>query len=81
MNEHLDRALAEEFSGKADAIHRLKLSDPNFKALMVKNHALWTQIQNIQNGVTPADDSLLTFLEKERLVILDKIAQQLARAS
>lgn len=78
QTEHLDHALAEEFAGHGEAIHRLKVSNPDFKALMVQNHALWTEIQNIQNGVTPSDDAYLESLEKQRLVILDEIARMLA---
>lgn len=76
--EHLDLALAEEFAGQGDVIHRLKVSNPEFKELMVQNHALWSRIQNIQNGVTPADDAYLESLEKQRLAILDEIARMLA---
>ncbi len=76
-DEHLDHALAEEFAGQKDAIHALKVSDHHFRKLLVHNHELWTQIQNIQNKVTPADDSTLENLEKTRLVVLDEIAAML----
>lgn len=72
--EHLDHALAEEFAGHGDTIHSLKVSNPHFKKLMEQNHALWTQIQNIQNGVTPTEDAMLHGLEKQRLKLLDEIA-------
>jgi uncharacterized protein YdcH (DUF465 family) len=77
--EHLDHALAEEFAGHGDAIHRLKLNDPEFKALMEQNHALWTEIQNIQRDVTPAEDSVRHDLERRRLKLLDEIARRIAR--
>lgn len=72
--EHLDYALQEEFSGHKDTIHTLKLEDNHFKKLLIKNHELWTQIQNIQNNVTPTDDLTLENFEKQRLLILDEIA-------
>lgn len=75
--EHLDHALEEEFAGHGETIHRLKVSDPHFKALMEQNHALWIRIQNIQNQVTPADDRELDRLEKERLSVLDDIASRI----
>lgn len=78
--EHLDQALAEEFAGHGATIHRLKVSDAHFRALMEHNHTVWTQIQNIQNGVTPTDDGHLTRLEKERLKLLDEIAAAIRRA-
>ena len=80
QTEHLDNALAEEFAGHGETIHALKVRDPHFKALMEKNHALWLQIQNIQNGVTPADDAVRHDLEKQRLKILDEIAAAIAEA-
>lgn len=78
--EHLDNALAEEFAGHGDTIHKLKVSDPDFRALMERNHALWTQIQKIQHGVTPAEDAVRHELEKLRLKLLDEIAAGIAKA-
>lgn len=74
---HLDRALAEEFPDRADAIHALKAKDPHFHKLLERNHALWEEIQKIQEGVEPAEDSRLETLEKQRLLILDDIAARL----
>ncbi|WP_135212934.1 YdcH family protein [Vitreimonas flagellata] len=78
--EHLDQALAEEFAGHGETIHKLKIADPHFKTLMEKNHQLWTQIQNIQNGLTPASDVTLETLEKQRLHLLDEIAACVRKA-
>ncbi len=78
--EHLDTALAEEFAGHGDTIHKLKISDPHFKALMEQNHALWLEIQTIQQDVTPAEDSARHALEKKRLKLLDEIAASIAKA-
>ena len=78
--EHLDQALAEEFAGHGATIHALKTGDPNFKALMERNHALWLQIQSIQSNITPADDGVRHELEKERLQLLDEIAARIADA-
>lgn len=80
MDEHLDHALEQEFAGHGGTIHQLKVSDPAFKALLQKNHALWQQIQNIQNNVTPADDDTRHDLEKQRLAILDDIAARVRKA-
>lgn len=78
--EHLDLALAEEFAGHGDTIHRLKVEDPHFRALMEQNHDVWLQIQNIQNNVTPASDEARHDLEKHRLKLLDEIAALIAKA-
>lgn len=78
--EHLDHALAEEFAGHGDTIHSLKMSDPDFRAMMEKNHALWLEIQAIQQDVTPAEDGVRHALEKRRLKLLDEIAARIAKA-
>ncbi len=75
QTEHLDHALEQEFSGHAETIHRLKVSDPAFKALLEHNHHIWREIHNIKNGVTAASDEYLTSLKKQRLDILDDIAK------
>lgn len=80
QTEHLDRALAEEFAGHGETIHRLKIGDPAFKRLMEENHALWVEIQHIQSGDTPASDERLETLEKQRLRLLDRIAALVAEA-
>lgn len=77
MSPHLDRALSEEFDSRADEIHALKAKDPSFGELLERNHDLWEQIQNIQNGITPADDDVLETLEKRRLALLDEISKRL----
>ena len=72
--------LAEEFAGKAEIIHRLKLQDAHFRRLLDDNHGLWKQIQQIQKGIAPAEDEALETLEKQRLAILDEIARLIAKA-
>lgn len=80
QDEHLDRALAEEFAGHGAEIHKLKVADAHFRSLMELNHTVWAEIQNIQNGVTPASDHYLEALEKHRLKVLDEIARRLSSA-
>lgn len=81
MDAHLDQALAEEFADKAEAIHALKASDPDFRALLEQNHDLWKQIQQIQKGIAPTDDAVLETLEKQRLLLLDQIAGRIGRTA
>ncbi|MBL8546915.1 MAG: DUF465 domain-containing protein [Hyphomonadaceae bacterium] len=78
--EHLDHALEQEFAGHASTIHKLKISDPHFKALLELNHTIWREIHNIENGVTAASDEYLTSLRKQRLNILDDIARLVSAA-
>ena len=75
---HLDRALAEEFSDQAEAIHALKAKDAAFRKLLEHNHELWQQIQKIQEGIAPAEDAWLETLVKRRLLILDELSARLA---
>lgn len=77
MSTNLDQALAEEFPDKAEAIHALKATDPEFRELLEQNHDLWKQIQQIQKGIAPAEDAVLEALEKRRLAVLDEIAARL----
>ena len=74
---HLDQALAEEFTDKGEVIHSLKASDPHFRTLLELNHDLWKQIQQIQKGIAPAEDTVLEKLEKRRLAVLDEIAARI----
>ena len=80
MQEHLDHALAEEFAGHGETIHRLKLSNARFAALLERNHNLYKEIQRIQSGQQPAEDEAHETLEKQRLLVLDEIAKMIAAA-
>lgn len=74
---HLDHALAEEFSGRSAEIHALKASDAHFRKLLERNHDLWRQIQQVENGLKPSSDEHLETLQKQRLAVLDEIARYL----
>ena len=78
--EHLDHALAEEFAGHSSTIHALKISDAHFRGLMQRNHALWLEIRDVQEGRKPASDEVRHDLEKKRLKLLDEIAAVIAKA-
>lgn len=79
-DEHLDNALAEQFAGRADVIHRLKTTDAHFRHLLERNHVLWREIQDIHADVEAADDDRRRDLEKDRLRVLDEIAARIAEA-
>lgn len=76
----LSHDLAEEFAGKAEVIHDLKLSNAHFRRLLEENHVLYKEIQSIQTGVAPASDEALEGLEKKRLTLLDEIASMISEA-
>ncbi len=80
MEEHLDNALAGEFSGHGDTIHKLKTTNAHFRNLMEKNHELFVEIKNIQAEVTPTSDETLRDLEKKRLALLDEIGTMISVA-
>lgn len=73
-------ALAEEFGGKADVIHKLKVESAHFRKLMDENETLYREIKRIQSGQEPAGDEEHETLEKRRLVILDEIAAMISEA-
>lgn len=76
----LSHDLAEEFPDKGDVIQQLKRSNAHFAHLLERNHALWKEIQQIQKGVKPAEDEAHETLEKQRLAVLDEIADMVAAA-
>lgn len=73
-------ALAEEFAGKGDVIHKLKMESAHFRKLMELNETLYREIQRIQSGQEPAGDEEHESLEKRRLAVLDEIAGMIAAA-
>lgn len=78
--EHLDRALAEEFAGHGETIHKLKVANPAFKSMMERNHAIWLEIHRIESGEAAASDHFLESLKKQRLAVLDEISAVIAKA-
>jgi uncharacterized protein YdcH (DUF465 family) len=65
--------LSEEFPDKAAEIERLTREDPRFEALRRRNHELWLELEDIQRGNAPDDDTLRN-LEVERLGVLDEMS-------
>jgi uncharacterized protein YdcH (DUF465 family) len=75
---HVAHELHEEFPGSADRLHELKLSDPHFARQAERYHELNREIHRIESEVAPASDQHLEELKKQRLALLDEIAQLLA---
>ena len=70
--------LADEFPGEAEAIHKLKISDPEFAKLLVRYDEVNDQVHLAETNITPVDQLTETELRKERLRIKDEISQALS---
>ncbi len=69
--------LAEEFPGQTDAIHRLKVSDPNFARTLEAYDDVNDQIYLAETRVKAIDHKHEVELRKRRLQIKDAIAAAL----
>ena len=72
--------LAEEFPGKADAIHALKVSDAHFARLLEEYDTVNDQVHRAETKIDPVDQLVETELRKRRLSIKDQIARALSAA-
>ncbi|MEN5084423.1 YdcH family protein [Bosea sp. TWI1241] len=72
--------LAEEFPGQADAIHRLKVSNPIFARLLAQYDEVNDRIHLAETNVEPVDQLAEVALRKTRLQLKDAIGEALARA-
>ena len=75
---HVPHDLHEEFPADAAALHELKLTDSHFRKLSDSYHELNRTIHRAETDVEPVVDVLLEDLKKQRLVLLDEVAQILA---
>ena len=71
--------LADEFPGQMDAIHKLKVSDPDFAHLLEEYDEVNDQIHLAETNVKPTDQLHEVELRKRRLRIKDAIAAALSR--
>lgn len=71
--------LAEEFPGQTDAIHKLKVADPNFARLLKEYDEVNDQVHLAETNVQPMDQFEEEKLRKRRLQIKDAIAEALSR--
>jgi len=70
-------ALSAKFPHKRDRIHELKMSDEHFAQLADKYHDVNREIHRIEAEVEAASDMRLEDLKKERIALLDQIAEKL----
>lgn len=72
--------LAEEFPGQMEAIHNLKVSDPEFAKLLEEYDEVNDAVHLAETRVQPVSEDAETELRKKRLAIKDAIAKALAAA-
>ena len=70
--------LHHEFPQYHDAIHALKVSDPHFAAQFAQYHDLDHEVHRIETGVQNTSDAYLEQRKKERLLLKDRLHQQLS---
>ncbi len=71
--------LAEEFPGHTEAIHKRKVSDPDFARLLEEYDDVNDQIHLAETNVKPVDHLYEVELRKRRLRIKDAIAAALPK--
>ncbi|WP_332699792.1 YdcH family protein [Bosea sp. (in: a-proteobacteria)] len=70
--------LADEFPGEEEAIHKLKVTDPDFARLLVRYDEVNDQVHLAETNITPVEQLTETELRKERLRIKDAISLALS---
>ncbi len=64
-----------------DLISRLKTEDAHFSRLFERHNELDHQINNMESGVTPADNAAIEALKREKLQLKDALYDVLKKAS
>ncbi len=66
------------FPAQADTLHLLKIESEPFRAVARRYHDLTQEIGRLENGLEAGSDARLEELKKERLGVLDEIAEMIA---
>lgn len=75
---HADHDLAAAFPDAAAKLHALKLNDAHFRKLSDAYYELDKAIHHAETGIEPASDEHLETLKKQRLAVLDAVADMVA---
>lgn len=70
--------LAEEFPGRGDSIHRLKMADPHFARLVADYTEVNRQVHRAETRIDLLDEAEESQLRHRRLHLKDQIARALA---
>ncbi|MEN8185145.1 MAG: DUF465 domain-containing protein [Myxococcota bacterium] len=73
--------LINEFPELRDAMHRLKVGNPEFRALFDEYHDLDKQIYRIEQDIEPVSDDFWAELKRRRLYLKDRLLQMMHEAS
>lgn len=77
---HVPHDLHAEFPQDSALLHSLKMSDPHFQRVAEVYHEVNREIHRIESQVAPSSDQHLEDLKKQRLGLLDDVAEMLAKA-
>jgi uncharacterized protein YdcH (DUF465 family) len=69
--------LGEEFPAQMDAIHALKVTNPDFARVLEQYDEVNDQIHRAESRIEPVSEEAETALRKKRLALKDKIAAAL----
>ena len=77
---HTPHELHDEFPNDAALLHDLKVSNGHFRTVSERYHEINREIHRIEAEVDHASDARLEDLKKQRLSMLDEVAQMLTKA-
>ena len=75
---HSAHDLAAAFPEAAARLHALKLTDTHFQKLSDAYYQLDKAIHRTETGIEPTSDEHLETLKKQRLAVLDAVADMVA---
>ena len=75
---HAAHDLAATFPQAAARLHALKLGDAHFRKLSDAYYELDKAIHRAETGIEPTSDQHLEDLKKQRLTVLDAVADMVA---
>lgn len=75
---HAAHDLAAAFPDAAAKLHTLKVNDAHFRKLSDAYYELDKAIHRAETGIEPTSDEHLEALKKQRLAVLDAVADMVA---
>lgn len=79
MMSELGHDLHALFPAQRDILHALKMESEHYRQLAARHHDLALQIGRIEAELDAASDARLEALKKQRLALLDQIADMIAQ--
>lgn len=75
---HVAHELYAEFPEHSDLLHEMKMKDAHFQRISDRYHDVNREIHRIEAQIEAATDERLEGLKKQRLVMLDEVADMIA---